>query len=226
MITLENLNKTYRTGSAEVAALREVTLQMDEREFVALMGPSGSGKSTLMNILGCLDTPTSGRYLLDGRDLSAVSEEERASLRNRKIGFVFQSFHLQPRYTAAENVALPLFYARVPRADRPRRAREALERVGLGPRAGHRPNALSGGECQRVAIARALVNRPSLLLADEPTGNLDSQTGGEILTLFHRLNEREGLTVVLVTHDPHVASKARRVIHLKDGGIVKDDLSP
>jgi len=210
--------RVYATGEAEFYALREVSLTLRRGEFVAVVGPSGSGKSTLMNILGCLDTPTSGQYLFEGRDVSKLEDMEQARLRNREIGFVFQSFNLLPRATALDNVQLPLTYSRA-RQQR-EKAMEALDRVGLVPRAHHRPNQLSGGEQQRVAIARALVNSPALLLADEPTGNLDTKTGEEIVALIERLHG-EGMTVVLVTHSKEIAESAGRVVSFRDGQIVE-----
>ncbi len=217
VIDIRGLRKVYAAGTeAEVVALRGVDLQVDAGEFLAIMGPSGSGKSTLMNMIGCLDTPTEGTYLCDGLDVSTLDAGELARLRLEKIGFVFQGFHLLPRMTALENVAMPLGYARVPPAERAGRARAALEAVGLGERTGHRPNELSGGQQQRVAIARALINQPPVLLADEPTGALDSRTGEEILALFKRLRD-EGHTVVLITHDAEVAAHADRTVVMRDG---------
>ena len=208
-------------GSEEVRALRGVDLTVMRGEYVAIMGPSGSGKSTLMNLLGCLDTPTEGSYRLAGQEVSGLSDTETAFIRNQRIGFVFQTFHLLPRYTALDNVALPLRYAGVTAAERHDRARRALERVDLADRLDHRPNQLSGGQRQRVAIARALVNDPDLLLADEPTGNLDSKVGAEILALFDELHA-SGRTVVMVTHEPEVAARAERLIKVVDGSIVID----
>jgi putative ABC transport system ATP-binding protein len=208
-------------GDVEVRALRGVNMRVERGEYVAIMGPSGSGKSTLMNLLGCLDTPTEGSYRLAGEEVSRLTDEQTAAIRNRRIGFVFQTFHLLPRYSALDNVGLPLRYGGVPRDERRRRARIVLERVGLADRVDHRPNQLSGGQRQRVAIARALVNDPDLLLADEPTGNLDSQVGGEILALFDELHE-SGRTVVMVTHEPAVAARAGRLIRFVDGEIVED----
>jgi putative ABC transport system ATP-binding protein len=219
MIRLEGVVKTYRMGGAEVRALDGVDLTIEEGDFVAIMGPSGSGKSTLMNILGCLDVPTAGRYVLDGVDVSAQSDDELADIRNRKIGLVFQSFNLLPRTTALANVELPLLYGREP--ERRPRAMLALEQVGLGQRALHLPNQLSGGQQQRVAIARALVTHPTMLLADEPTGNLDTAASHEIARMLVRLNE-SGRTIVLITHEEEIAAFAQRVVRLRDGRIVSD----
>ena len=217
VIETRALGKVYSPGTeAEVIALRDVDLRIGAGEFVAIMGPSGSGKSTLMNLLGCLDTPSSGTYLCDGVDVSTLDAEERAALRLEKIGFVFQGFNLLPRMNALENVAMPMGYANVPRDERLERARDALASVGLAERAGHRPSELSGGQQQRVAIARALINRPPILFADEPTGALDTKTGEEILALFKRL-QQEGHTVVLITHDPDVARHCDRVFVMRDG---------
>ena len=217
VIRTRGLSKIYSAGTeAEVAALRGVDLSIARGEFVAIMGPSGSGKSTLMNLIGCLDTPSSGQYDCDGVDVSTLDKEALAKLRRDKIGFVFQGFHLLTRMDATDNVAMPLGYARIPHAERKARAREALAAVGLAERAGHRPNELSGGQQQRVAIARALVNNPPILLADEPTGALDSKTGEEILTLFKRLRD-DGHTVILITHDAHVAAHADRTYVMRDG---------
>nr|WP_285697690.1 ABC transporter ATP-binding protein [Actinomadura sp. NBRC 104412] len=207
----------------EVQALRGVSLRIDEGEFVAIVGPSGSGKSTLMHLLGCLDRPTSGTLRIGGRDVARLSGNELAELRNSLIGFVFQSFHLLPRTTARENVALPLVYRGVPRAERRRRAVDALTSVGLEHRVGHRPGQMSGGEQQRVAIARALVGAPRVVLADEPTGNLDTRTGHEVMDLLERLNRERGVAVVLVTHEPDVAERARRRVHIRDGLIERDE---
>ena len=217
VIRTQCLSKIYSAGTeAEVAALRGVDLTINRGEFVAIMGPSGSGKSTLMNLIGCLDTPTAGTYFCDGVDVSTLDKEDLAALRRDKIGFVFQGFHLLTRMDATDNVAMPLGYARVPASERRQRARAALAAVGLAERAGHRPNELSGGQQQRVAIARALVNQPPILLADEPTGALDSKTGEEILALFKRLRD-EGHTVILITHDAHVAAHADRTYVMRDG---------
>ena len=222
LIEVEELVKVYRTGDVELRALDGVSFSVAHGEFVAVMGPSGSGKSTTMNMLGCLDSPTEGRYLLDGRDVARLSGDELARVRNEKLGFVFQGFNLLPRLSAVDNVALPLVYSGVPSRERSERARVALERVGLGARLGHRPNQMSGGQQQRVAIARALVGRAPLILADEPTGNLDTRTSEEIMDLLVEVN-REGKTVVLVTHEPDIAAYARRVLHFKDGRLVSDE---
>jgi putative ABC transport system ATP-binding protein len=220
LIAARGLTKTYRLGQVDVAALRGVDADVAAGEFVAIVGPSGSGKSTLMHILGCLDTPTSGRYELDGEEVAGLTGARLARVRNRKIGFVFQTFNLMPRLNVEENVALPLKYrGGVPRGERRARARAVLERLGLGHRTGHRPDELSGGERQRVAIARALVGAPTILMADEPTGNLDSGAGGEVLRTFEELHAG-GHTVVLVTHDADVAARAQRTIHIADGRVV------
>jgi putative ABC transport system ATP-binding protein len=220
-IALEDLHKIYRMGDTELHALDGVSLSIEEREFVCVMGSSGSGKSTLMNVIGCLDRPTSGRYLLRGQEVSQLDRAELAELRNRTLGFVFQSFHLLPRTSAQENVELPLIYTSMSGRERRRRARRSLERVGLADRASHHPNQLSGGQQQRVAIARALVNEPHIILADEPTGNLDSRTRVEVLELFSEL-WRSGITIVMVTHEPEVARYASRVITMVDGRIDSD----
>ncbi len=222
LIQLEDVTKTYVMGDVEVHALRGVSLAVGRGEFTAIMGASGSGKSTLMNLLGCLDRPTSGRYLLDGRDVSRLPADELAAIRNRTLGFVFQSFNLLSRTSAVENVELPLLYAGLSPAERHARAKEALSRVGLAERADHHPSQLSGGQQQRVAIARALVNQPRVLLADEPTGNLDSRTSEEVMALLQALG-KEGITVVLVTHEPDIAEHASRVIVMRDGRVRSDE---
>jgi putative ABC transport system ATP-binding protein len=221
VIHTDNITKTYRAGRVEVRALCGVSIEIQRGEYVALMGPSGSGKSTLMHLLGCLDTPTTGTYLLNGVDISTLDDIELARLRNREIGFVFQSFNLLPRLPARTNVQLPMIYAGVGTRERAARAGELLELVGLGDRVDHKSNELSGGEMQRVALARALANKPAIILADEPTGNLDSKTSEEIMLLLDRLAE-EGNTIILVTHDPEVAEHARRVIRLRDGQVQDD----
>jgi ABC-type lipoprotein export system ATPase subunit len=223
LIELHNIYKTYHIGDIAVPVLKGVSLKIARGELVALMGASGSGKSTLMNILGCLDRPTSGDYWLDGREVSALSADERAQVRNHTFGFVFQNFNLLPRTSALENVAMPLSYTASHLSDRlaHQQAKEMLERVGLGDRLDHEPSQLSGGQQQRVAIARALVNRPPLLFADEPTGNLDSRTSEDVLRMFQQLNERDGITIIIVTHDALVARHAQRVIHIHDGMIVE-----
>jgi putative ABC transport system ATP-binding protein len=224
-IEAEDVRRTYKLDGIEVPALRGVSLRIGEGEYVAVTGPSGSGKSTLMHLLGCLDRPTGGRLLIGGRDIARLGDAELAQLRNSEIGFVFQSFHLLPRTTARDNVALPLVYRGVGRAERRRRAIAALEAVNLGHRLGHRPTQLSGGEQQRVAIARALVGEPRILLADEPTGNLDSAHGEEVLAILERLNRERGVAVVMVTHDADVAARAHRLVRIKDGLIVEDSTS-
>ncbi|MCZ8115580.1 ABC transporter ATP-binding protein [Silanimonas sp.] len=221
MIELVGIHKHYVMGDQEVRALDGVDLFIDRNEYVALIGPSGSGKSTLMNLLGCLDTPSAGHYLLNGRDTATLDDNELAHVRNREVGFVFQSFHLLPRMSVLDNVMQPLVYRGLPRAERRRRAVESLERVGLGNRLDHRPNQLSGGQRQRVAVARALVGEPSLLLADEPTGNLDSRTSAEIMALFDALHA-QGQTVVVVTHEPDIAAHCHRTVRIGDGRIVED----
>jgi putative ABC transport system ATP-binding protein len=221
MIKLTDISKTYRLGSLQVSALQPVNLTIQKGEFVAIMGPSGSGKSTLMNIMGCLDIPTTGTYALDGEEVQSLSEEELSSVRNRKIGFVFQSFNLLGRQTVLKNVELPMLYGSVPKKERTDRAKELLHKVGLSDRMTHRPIELSGGQKQRVAIARALTMNPPILLADEPTGNLDSKSSLEIMTLFEQINA-EGATVILVTHEPDIAEYARRIVRFGDGTIIDD----
>jgi putative ABC transport system ATP-binding protein len=218
LIEMHALTRVYQLGPQEIFALRGVDLIIERGEYVAIMGPSGSGKSTLMNIIGCLDRPTAGQYVLDGTPVEAMDDDDLAAVRNKKIGFVFQTFNLLARTTALQNVELPLVYAKIPRLERRRMAEEALVAVGLADRMTHQPNELSGGQRQRVAVARALVNRPSLLLADEPTGNLDSQTGREILDLFRDLHDR-GNSIIIVTHEDDVAKEAARVIHIRDGRV-------
>ena len=222
VIRVENLHKTYRMGDVEVPALRGINLTIERGDFVAVMGSSGSGKSTFMNILGCLDRPTAGKYYLDGEEVGSLTADEWARIRNKRIGFVFQGFNLLSRTTALENVELPLMYNGFVGKDRHRRAVEVLSLVGLGDRLDHTPNRLSGGQQQRVAIARALVNKPSLILADEPTGNLDSATSGEILDLFQRLNTDQGISIILVTHEPDIAGHAKRHIVFRDGLVISD----
>ena len=223
MIEVSGLSKSYKTGNIEVIALREVSFKIESGESISIMGPSGSGKSTLMNILGCIDTPTSGSYRLDGQEVSTLDDEGLATIRNQKVGFVFQIFNLLPRLTALANVELPLVYSGIGRNERRERALKALEKVGLSDRVNHKPNELSGGQSQRVAIARALVNNPSIILADEPTGNLDRATGSDIINLFQKLNSEFGVTLVIVTHDQEVGKSAGRLIELVDGQIMKDD---
>jgi putative ABC transport system ATP-binding protein len=225
MIELRGIVKKYVLGEETVLALAGVDLFIGRNEYVALIGPSGSGKSTLMNIIGCLDSPSQGQYILNGRDTSSLRDDELATVRNREIGFIFQSFHLLPRQTALQNVMQPLVYRRMPPAERRERATHALEKVGLGDRLDHRPNQLSGGQRQRVAVARALVGEPSLLLADEPTGNLDSRTSLEIMALFDALHS-QGQTVVVVTHEPDIAAHCQRTIRVRDGLVVEDSLNP
>ncbi|WP_173680671.1 ABC transporter ATP-binding protein [Clostridium tetanomorphum] len=222
MISLEDIRKTYDTGAIKLEALKGVNLSIEEKEFVAIMGASGSGKSTLMNILGCLDRLTSGKYILDGVDISSLDDNSLAQIRNKKIGFVFQAFNLLPKLTAIANVELPMVYAGVPKAERQEKARKALERVGLGERIHHKPNEVSGGQKQRIAIARSLVNNPSIILADEPTGNLDSKSSEEIMGIFQALND-EGVTIVMVTHEPDIAMHTKRAIVFKDGNVISDN---
>jgi putative ABC transport system ATP-binding protein len=222
VIQVEDLTKVYRFGEVEVHALRGVSLEIQRSEFLAIMGPSGSGKSTFMNILGFLDQPTQGEYLLEGMSGARLSRDELAEIRNRKIGFVFQGFNLLPRTSALENVELPMVYARTSRIQRKDRAQKALSEVGLAGREHHHPSQLSGGEQQRVAIARALVNQPSIILADEPTGNLDSKTSVEIMGIFQRLNRDLGITIIMITHEPDIAFYAKRNIHFRDGRVVDD----
>jgi putative ABC transport system ATP-binding protein len=224
MISLTNIIKRYTMGEEEFEALAGVNLSIERNEYVALIGPSGSGKSTLMNLLGCLDTPTEGKYVLNGRDTSTMNDNELAKVRNQEIGFIFQSFHLLPRMSVLHNVMQPLIYRGVSSAERKRLAAEALDKVGLSHRLDHRPNQLSGGQRQRVAVARALVGNPSILLADEPTGNLDSKTSAEIMTLFDELHQ-QGQTVIVVTHEPDIAAHCKRTIRVNDGKIVQDTLN-
>ena len=219
IITVDNVNKTYKNGSLELQVLKNISFKVDKGEFLAIMGSSGSGKSTMMNILGCLDNQYEGKYILDGIDISKSSENELSEIRNKKIGFIFQSFNLLPRLTALENVELPLVYSSVPKEERHKRANELLEMVGLKDRTHHRPNELSGGQRQRVAIARALVNNPSIILADEPTGNLDSKSEAEIIEILQKLNKM-GKTIVIVTHEPNIGEIAQRKIVFKDGEII------
>ena len=223
MIKIENLSKTYNAGSISVIALNNINLSVKEREFVSIMGPSGSGKSTLMNILGCLDKPTTGVYELDGECVQDMKDDELAVIRNKKIGFIFQSFNLIPRINALKNVELPMIYAGIPAKERRVRAIRALQKVGLEDRMDHNPNELSGGQKQRVAIARSLVNNPSLIFADEPTGNLDTKSGNEIMGIFQRLNE-EGATIIMVTHERDIAMHTKRMIVCRDGEIIEDKL--
>lgn len=219
IITVDNVNKTYKNGSLELQVLKNISFKVDKGEFLAIMGSSGSGKSTMMNILGCLDNQYEGKYILDGIDISKSTENELSEIRNKKIGFIFQSFNLLPRLTALENVELPLIYSSVPKEERHKRANELLEMVGLKDRTHHRPNELSGGQRQRVAIARALVNNPSIILADEPTGNLDSKSEAEIIEILQKLNKM-GKTIVIVTHEPNIGETAQRKIVFKDGEII------
>ncbi len=221
LITLRGISKVYKMGEVEVRALSSIDLDIDEGEMTAIMGPSGSGKSTLMNLLGCLDQPTSGQYLLGGTDVGRLNDNQLAEIRNRRIGFVFQNYNLLARATALDNVEIPLIYSGA--SGRRQKAVQALEAVGLGDRLNHRPNELSGGQQQRVAIARALINNPSIILADEPTGNLDSKTGLEIIGIFERLNRDRGITVIFVTHEPEIAQYTRRIVRLLDGEVVADE---
>jgi putative ABC transport system ATP-binding protein len=221
LIELRDLRKVYEMGATQVVALDGVSMSIARNEYLAIMGPSGSGKSTLMNLIGCLDTPSSGTYVLNGREVEKLDDNALAEIRNKEIGFIFQTFNLLSRTNALQNVELPLIYAGLPRQERHRRATEALQAVGLGERMNHKPNELSGGQRQRVAVARALVNNPSILLADEPTGNLDSKTGDEIMELFDEL-ARKGNTIILVTHEEYIANRARRIVKLRDGKIVDD----
>lgn len=222
VIRIENLTRFYTIGEETVRALNGINLTIEKNEYVALMGPSGSGKSTLMNIIGCLDTPTSGEYFLNGPNVAQLSDSELAAIRNKEIGFVFQTFNLLPRLTALQNVALPLVYAGIPEAERLKKAKEVLEQVGLGNRITHKPNELSGGQRQRVAVARALVNHPSIILADEPTGNLDTKTSEEIMQLFDIIHQA-GNTIVLVTHEEDIALRAKRVVRMRDGIVESDE---
>jgi putative ABC transport system ATP-binding protein len=224
IIRLTDITKHYKIGEETVKALNGVSLKIEKNEYVALMGPSGSGKSTLMNIIGCLDTPSSGSYFLNGPDVAGLEDNELAEIRNREIGFVFQTFNLLPRYSALENVALPLVYAGISREVRMQRAEEVLNQVGLGDRVKHKPNELSGGQRQRVAIARALVNRPAIILADEPTGNLDTRTSMEIMALFEEIHSR-GNTIIIVTHEEDIARKTRRIVRLRDGQVESDTIN-
>jgi putative ABC transport system ATP-binding protein len=224
VIEIKDLTKVYIMGEVEVHALRGVSLQVQKGEMLSIMGPSGSGKSTMMNVIGCLDQATSGQYWLEGEDVSKLNDDKLAAIRNRRIGFVFQSFNLLARTSALQNVTLPLIYASAGRRQRRQRAQEALEAVGLADRVHHKPNELSGGQQQRVAIARALVNQPSIILADEPTGNVDSKVGAEIVALFQKLNRERGITVVFVTHDSHVARHTERIVYLSDGLITNEEI--
>ena len=223
LIEIEGITKFYKVGTQIVKALNGVDMTVNQKEFVALMGPSGSGKSTLMNVIGCLDTPTADKYILNKKDVSRMVDDELAAIRNKEIGFVFQTFNLLPRYSALENVALPLIYAGLSKKERNERASEVLEQVGLTDRMSHKPNELSGGQRQRVAVARALVNRPSIILADEPTGNLDSKTSDEIMSLINDIHQ-QGNTIVLVTHEEDIAEHAKRIVRLRDGVIERDSV--
>lgn len=222
VIELKDIMKTYQMGDSIVYALDHVTVEIGVGEFTSIMGPSGSGKSTMMNIIGCLERPTSGQYFLDGKEIGVYNDDELAITRNKKIGFIFQNFNLLPRLSALDNVALPLVYAGVTEVERSKRAREALTAVGLGDRVGHRPTEMSGGQRQRVAIARALINQPAIVMADEPTGNLDSKSSYEIMDIFRELNE-VGKTIVMVTHEPDIAELTKRILHMVDGKIVNDE---
>ncbi|WP_330577595.1 ABC transporter ATP-binding protein [Alkaliphilus serpentinus] len=224
MIEIKNLSKIYKTGNISVTALKNVTLKIEKGEFVGIMGPSGSGKSTFMNIIGCLDRPTSGLYVLDDKTIENMSDNELAEVRNNKIGFVFQSFNLLPRTSALKNVELPMVYAKVSAKERRSRALEALDWVGLGDRTHHNPNELSGGQKQRVAIARSLVNQPAIILADEPTGNLDTKSGEEVMEIFKKLN-KDGVTIILVTHERDIAEQSKRIVTFRDGEIISDELN-
>ena len=227
MIEIEHITKVYKMGEVEVHALRGVSLRVEQGEWVAIMGPSGSGKSTLMHLIGCLDTPTSGMYRLDGVEVGGMDDDQLAAIRNRQIGFVFQTFNLLPRTNALKQVMLPMQYSRdgqrIPVAERKQRARETLEMVGLGDRMDHQPTELSGGQQQRVAIARALVNDPPIIMADEPTGNLDSKAGAEVMEILHRLHREKGITVVMVTHDADIGAQAERIVRLRDGRVVSQE---
>jgi len=222
IIKLSDISRLYRIGTETIHALRSISAEIFQNEYVAMMGPSGSGKSTLMNIIGCLDTPSNGKYILNGTEVSQMTDNELAEVRNKEIGFIFQTFNLLPRSTALENVALPLVYAGISKAERTERAFKALEDVGLGDRVKHRPNELSGGQRQRVAVARALVNNPSIILADEPTGNLDSKTSEEIMALFNEIHSK-GNTIIVVTHEEEIAMHAHRIVRLKDGLVESDN---
>ena len=225
IIQLNNISKIYMVGTIEVPALKSITINIQKNEYVAIMGPSGSGKSTLMNIIGCLDMPTHGAYILNSHDVSSMTDDQLSAIRNREIGFVFQTFNLLPRYDALGNVQLPLIYAGRPRAERVHRAKEVIEQVGLTDRMNHKPNELSGGQRQRVAVARALVGNPSLILADEPTGNLDTKTSIDIMRLFSQIH-RKGNTIILVTHEEDIARYAHRIIRLRDGIVESDQINP
>ncbi len=223
MISIDNLVKDYRLGDETVHALAGVSLNIPDGDFIAIIGPSGSGKSTMLHLIGGLDTPSSGKIIVDGRDLSRASDKDLAKYRNSKVGFIFQTFNLHPTYSALENVSIPLLFSKIPRRDRKKRAASALDAVGMSHRAKHHPNQLSGGERQRVAIARALVTNPRVIVADEPTGNLDSVNGANIMELLGNMNKQKGITVIIATHDPEIAGRARRVISMKDGSITGDN---